>query len=122
MSSYAINKALFEIRKRNGLRADERDYPENYINYQDYVDYQVSKGYDVSEINNDSFVYGGGFNNSAEIESRLDILERKMDILISMVSELKSDPPVKQLVKPIVMIIDPDSSNEQIEEKLKTVI
>ena len=122
MSSYAINKAMFDIRRRCGLRADERDYPENYINYQDYVDYQVSKGYNVDEINNDSFVFNGGFGNTVEIESRLDNLERKMDKLISMVNELKSDPPVKQLVKPIVIMIDPDSSNEQIEEKLKAVI
>ena len=32
MPSFAIESALYKLRKKNGLRADERDFPENYVN------------------------------------------------------------------------------------------
>lgn len=90
-SSYAINKAIYAARKRNGLKADARDYEEERKDYR--------KPY-----------------------YRLDVIERKLDNLIEMVQELRSNPPVKQLIKPIIITVSPNSSKEQIKSQLDSYL
>ena len=95
MSSYALNKALYEIRKRNGLKADARDYEEEQVGYKRHRRYDVNM---------------------------LDRIERKLDILLELATQTNFEPVKKELIRPIVLVVTPNSSTDALKSELESYL
>ena len=108
MSTYAINKALYDVKKRYGLKADIRDYPENYVGHE-------SKPQTVKIIHENDYV-------TKELMYRIEILDRKIDTLSKNINDLRTNPPIKELVKPIVILTNTNTTKKDLEEKLFDVM
>ena len=96
---YAMNKALYEARKARGISTDDRRFN------------GFSGRITIDEWEDDS-----------EVLAKIDELENKIDLLGKMVHSLINDPPVRELVTPIIVLADSNSSIEKLEDDLRNVI
>lgn len=99
MPSFAIESALYKLRKKNGLRADERDFPENYVNGNLSSISIPSAGVSITTIHNDG-----------KKSKKIHKLKDKIAELESKISDLN----IKLNEKPKVIIIDKNTSLDEL--------
>lgn len=104
MSSFAMNDALYRVRKKYGLKGDQRDYPENYVGYNNSNDPTIIK------ISMDrSGRYANDNENINYLYDEIDSLKDEIKMLKNEISDLRSS-------KPKVIIIDNSTSIEELQK------
>ena len=101
--SYAVNAALYQIKKRYGLKADARDYPENYV------------GYDPIQIVANNAINANQIATIAELRYELSSKNDEIKHLKNNIKRLKRKL-YKAKIENIIINIDNNTTKDKLLE------